>query len=64
VIDLAQGTSSFGPIAQLGRARALRRLGDMAGSRTTYRDFFTAWKDADPDLPILVTAKQEYALLE
>jgi hypothetical protein len=29
-----------------------------------YGDFFTVWKDADPDLPILVAAKQEYARLE
>jgi len=24
-----------------------------------YNDFFTLWKDADPDVPILVTAKAE-----
>jgi len=26
-----------------------------------YRDFFTLWKDADPDIPILKEAKAEYA---
>jgi serine/threonine protein kinase/tetratricopeptide (TPR) repeat protein len=64
VIDRAQGRSPFASIAQLGRARALVRMGDITGSRTTYRDFITAWKDADTDLPILIAAKQEYARLD
>ncbi len=64
VIDRANAWSSYAPIAQLGRARALRRMGDIAGSRMMYLDFFTAWKDADSDLPILVAAKQEYARLK
>jgi serine/threonine protein kinase/tetratricopeptide (TPR) repeat protein len=46
----------------LGRARALS--GDAAGARTAYQDFFAAWKDADPDIPILKEAKAEYAKLE
>lgn len=33
------------------------------GHRGSYQDFFAAWKDADPDLPVLVEAKQEYAKL-
>jgi hypothetical protein len=64
VIDRAHGRSFYAPLAQLGCARALKRMGDLAGSRTMYGDFFTVWKDADPDLPILVAAKQEYARLE
>jgi hypothetical protein len=28
---------------------------------TAYDDFFTLWKDADPDVPILKQAKAEYA---
>ena len=28
------------------------------------RDFFTFWKDADPDIPILKEAKAEYAKLQ
>ena len=39
-------------------------MGDIAGSRMMYRNFFTAWNDADPHLPILVAAKEEYARLE
>jgi hypothetical protein len=34
--------------------------GDIAKSRLAYRDFFALWKDADPDIPILIEAKQEY----
>jgi hypothetical protein len=28
------------------------------------QDFFTLWKDADPDIPILVAAKAEYEKLK
>jgi len=27
-------------------------------------DFLTLWKDADPDIPILIAAKAEYAKLQ
>jgi tetratricopeptide (TPR) repeat protein len=46
----------------LGRAYALQ--GDRARARTAYQDFFAAWKDADPDVPILITAKAEYGKLK
>jgi eukaryotic-like serine/threonine-protein kinase len=46
----------------LGRAYALQ--GDRAKARTAYQDFFAAWKDADPDVPILKTAKAEYEKLK
>jgi predicted Zn-dependent protease len=42
---------------QLGRAYAMQ--GDAPKARTAYQDFFTLWKDADPDIPILVQAKAE-----
>jgi hypothetical protein len=29
-----------------------------------YKDFFTLWKDADPDIPILKDAKAEYEKLQ
>jgi eukaryotic-like serine/threonine-protein kinase len=29
-----------------------------------YRDFPTLWKDADPDIPILIAAKAEYSKLK
>ena len=47
---------------QLGRAYAL--AGDKAESRIAYQDFFSLWKDADPDIPILKQAKAEYAKLQ
>jgi eukaryotic-like serine/threonine-protein kinase len=47
---------------QLGRAYALQ--GDTIRSRAAYQDFFTLWKDADADIPILIAAKSEYAKLK
>ena len=46
---------------QLGRAQAL--LGDQSQSHRDYEDFFTLWKDADNDVPVLKKAKAEYARL-
>jgi len=51
-------------LAQLGAARASAASGDAGGARTAYQDFLALWKDADPDLPILKTAKAEYAKLQ
>jgi len=47
---------------QLGRAYAMQ--GDGAKARAAYQDFLTLWKDADPDIPILIAAKAEYAKLQ
>ncbi|MGA7920422.1 MAG: winged helix-turn-helix domain-containing protein [Candidatus Acidiferrales bacterium] len=47
---------------QLGRAYAMS--GDKAKAQSAYQDFFTLWKDADPDIPILIAAKAEYAKLK
>jgi serine/threonine protein kinase/tetratricopeptide (TPR) repeat protein len=51
-------------LAQLGAARAAAASGDASGARTAYQDFLALWKDADPDIPILKTAKAEYAKLQ
>jgi hypothetical protein len=32
-------------------------------AHAAYKDFFTLWKDADPNIPILKEAKAEYAKL-
>jgi tetratricopeptide (TPR) repeat protein len=53
----------FAPLAQLGLARAYAMQGDRENSRKAYDDFFTTWKDADPDTPILHQAKAEYKKL-
>jgi len=38
--------------------------GDTVNARSAYQDFLTLWKDADPDIPVLITAKSEYAKLK
>jgi DNA-binding winged helix-turn-helix (wHTH) protein/tetratricopeptide (TPR) repeat protein len=52
-----------GALAHLGVARAYALQGDTAKSRASYQDFLTLWKDADPDLPMLKQAREEYAKL-
>jgi eukaryotic-like serine/threonine-protein kinase len=47
---------------QIGRADAMH--GDTAKAKAAYQDFLTLWKDADPDIPILIAAKAEYAKLQ
>jgi predicted Zn-dependent protease len=51
-------------LAHLGLARAYAMQGDSVKARSAYQDFFTLWKDADPDIPILKEAKAEYAKLQ
>jgi hypothetical protein len=41
-----------------------RSSGRRAKAKAAYQDFLTLWKDADPDIPILVAAKAEYAKLK
>ena len=52
------------PLAHLGLARAASLSGDTAKSRKEYQDFFALWKDADPDLPLLIEARKEYEALK
>ena len=61
----------IGSLAHLGMARAYAlEAGSAIGAdadaarakaREAYQDFLTLWKDADPDIPILIAAKAEYA---
>jgi serine/threonine protein kinase/tetratricopeptide (TPR) repeat protein len=53
----------IGALAHLGLARAYALQGDTAKSCAAYNDILTLWKDADPDIPILLAAKAEYAKL-
>ena len=53
-----------GALAHLGLARAYVLQGDTVKARAAYQDFLTLWKDADPDIPILIAAKAEYAKLK
>jgi eukaryotic-like serine/threonine-protein kinase len=54
----------FGALAHLGLARAYALQGDAAKARAAYQDFLLLWKDADPEIPILVAARSEYAKLK
>jgi tetratricopeptide (TPR) repeat protein len=45
--------SSIYPLAQLGKARAVK-------DKSEYEKFFELWKDADKDMPALIEAKKEF----
>ncbi len=60
----AAGFSEEYPLSHLNLGRAYVLQGDHAKARTAYQDFFAAWKDADPEIPILKTAKAEYEKLK
>jgi eukaryotic-like serine/threonine-protein kinase len=51
-------------LSHLGLGRAYALLGDTAHAKAAYQDFFAAWKDADPEVPVLKQAKAEYAKLQ
>jgi serine/threonine protein kinase/tetratricopeptide (TPR) repeat protein len=59
----AGAASELCQLSQLNLARAYGLQGDSAKARITYQDFFAAWKDADPDVPVLLQAKSEYTKL-
>jgi len=59
-----QPTSPLYALAQLGLARAAALSGDTTKARKAYQDFFALWKDADPDLRVLIEAKKEYEKLK
>jgi DNA-binding winged helix-turn-helix (wHTH) protein len=54
----------IGALAHLQIGRAYAMQGDTAKARAAYQDFLTLWNDADPDIPILLEAKAEYAKLQ
>jgi tetratricopeptide (TPR) repeat protein len=60
-IVLADPTAA---LARLEISRAWRLAGDDAKAKAAYQDFFTLWKDADKDIPILNDARAEYAKLQ
>ena len=55
--------SPIAALAHLQVGRAMAMQGDNGKARTAFEDFFTLWKDADPDIPVLKKAKAEYAKL-
>jgi DNA-binding winged helix-turn-helix (wHTH) protein len=59
----AVGINPLGALAHLGLARAYVLQGDIAKARGAYQNFLALWKDADPDIPVLMQARAEYASL-
>ena len=62
-----RGAVGFGaeyPLSYLNLGRAWALQGDTAKARTAYQDFFSLWKEADPDIPILKTARAEHEKLK
>jgi len=53
-----------GAVARLQLARAYAMSGDTVKARVAYQNFLTHWKDADPDIPVLQQAKNEYQKLQ
>jgi len=53
----------LGALARLGSARAYTLQGEHAKARTANAAFFSLWKDADQDIPVLKEAKADYANL-
>jgi predicted Zn-dependent protease len=53
-----------GPLARLELARAYAMSGDTAKAKAAYQNFLTLWKDADPNIPILIQARAEFAHLQ
>jgi tetratricopeptide (TPR) repeat protein len=61
-----RGIEALSPVyalARLGLGRAYALQGETTKARTAYQDFLAFWKDADPDVPILKQAKEEYEKL-
>jgi len=54
----------MGAIARLQLARAFALSGDSTKAKAAYQDFFTGWKNADADIPILKQAREEYGRLQ
>jgi serine/threonine protein kinase/tetratricopeptide (TPR) repeat protein len=53
----------LGALARLQLARAYAAAGDNVKAKAAYQDFFSLWKDADPDIPILKEAHATAAKL-
>jgi tetratricopeptide (TPR) repeat protein len=58
--DFTPAGYSLYPLAHLGLARAAAIAGDPERSRKAYEEFFSLWKNADADVPILRRAREEY----
>ena len=57
------GLDPIGALAHLQLGRVFALSGDKTRAKAAYEDFLTLWKDADPAVPILKSAKEEYSRL-
>src|SRR6185503_1221930 len=57
------GADPIGALAHLQLGRVFALSGDRAKAKAAYEAFLTLWKDADPEVPILKSAKAEYGRL-
>jgi eukaryotic-like serine/threonine-protein kinase len=66
LIDRAGIVQNFllGSLAHMQIGRAYAISGDTVKAKAAYQDFFTLWKNADPDVPILQQARAEYSKLQ
>src|SRR5206468_1821258 len=58
------GNCWSGALAYLGRGRAQAQSGSTNAARASYQEFFSLWKSADSDVPILKSARAEFAKLK
>jgi tetratricopeptide (TPR) repeat protein len=50
----------IGALAYVQVARTYALSGDKTKAKSAFQDFFTMWKEADPDIPIFKQVKAEY----
>jgi len=54
------GLDPIGALSHLQLGRAYVLAGDRIKAKSAYEDFLSLWKNADPDIPILKSARAEY----
>lgn len=54
------GLDPIGALVHLQLGRVYASSGDTGKAKAAYQAFLALWKDADPDVPILKSAKAEY----
>src|SRR5262249_47817820 len=57
------GSDPIGALAHLQLGRVFVLSGDRIKAKAAYEAFLAVWREADPDVPILKSAKAEYARL-
>jgi tetratricopeptide (TPR) repeat protein len=57
------GADPIGALAHLQLGRVFALSGDKRKAKAAYETFLALWKDADLDVPLLKSAKAEYARL-